>query len=111
MCDHVEAHPDYETKIKDNPVELLKAISVLTHDNVRAQYLHISLVDVVAWLMTIKQYDDSLLDYAESFKQSRDVMKTYIDIGLLDAFVERTEEYQAEEDVWKKIDMKKYAWQ
>ena len=37
MRDRVEAHPDFDSKIKDNPVELLKAIRVLTHDTVRAQ--------------------------------------------------------------------------
>jgi hypothetical protein len=37
-------------------------------------------------------------------------MKTYIGNGLLDAFVERTEEYQAEQDVDKTKAMKKDAW-
>ncbi|MGL5934004.1 MAG: hypothetical protein ACRCZI_00110, partial [Cetobacterium sp.] len=110
MRDRVEAHPDFETKIKDDPVELLKAIRVLTHDTVRAQYPYVSLVDSVARLMTIKQYDDSLLDYAKRFKQTRDVMKTYIGASLLDAFVERTEEYKAEQDADAKKTMKKDAW-
>jgi hypothetical protein len=110
MRDRVEAHPDFDSKIKDNPVELLKAIRVLVHDTVRAQYPYVSLVDSVAWLMTIKQYDDSLLDYAKRFKQARDVMKTYIGNGLLDAFVERSEEYIAEQDVDKKKELKKDAW-
>jgi hypothetical protein len=110
MRDRVEAHPDFETKIKDDPVELLKAIRVLTHDTVRAQYPYVSLVDSVARLMTIKQHDDSLLDYAKRFKQTRDVMKTYIGASLLDAFVERTEEYKAEQDADVKKTMKKDAW-
>ncbi|MGL5936506.1 MAG: hypothetical protein ACRCZI_12910, partial [Cetobacterium sp.] len=93
-----------------DPVELLKAIRVLTHDTVRAQYPYVSLVDSVARLMTIKQYDDSLLDYAKRFKQTRDVMKTYIGAGLLDAFVERTEEYKDEQDADVKKTMKKDAW-
>jgi hypothetical protein len=63
MRDRVEAHPEYESKIKDNPVELLKVIRVLTHETVSAQHSYVSLVDLVAWLMTIKQYDDSLLEY------------------------------------------------
>ena len=34
MRDRIESHPDYEGLIKDNPIELLKAIRVLTHDTV-----------------------------------------------------------------------------
>jgi hypothetical protein len=36
--DGVKAHPDYEAKFKDDLIELLKAIGVLTHHAVRAQY-------------------------------------------------------------------------
>jgi hypothetical protein len=110
MKDRIESHPDYEALIKDNPIELLKAIRVLTHDTVRAQYPYVSLVESVSRLMNIRQNDDSLLDYAKRFKQSRDVMKTYIGSGLLDAFVERTEEFQNETDAQKRLDMKKDAW-
>ena len=76
----------------------------------RAQYPYVLMVDSVARMLTIKQYDDSLLDYAKRFKQARDVMKTYIGSGLLDAFVERSEEYIAENDVDKKKELKKDAW-
>ena len=37
-------------------------------------------------------------------------MKTYIGVGLLDAFVERTEEYKAEQNADVKKVMKKDAW-
>ena len=30
----VEEHPDYETKIRDDPIELLRVISMLMHDPV-----------------------------------------------------------------------------
>ncbi|MGL5934236.1 MAG: hypothetical protein ACRCZI_01285, partial [Cetobacterium sp.] len=50
------------------------------------------------------------MDYAKRFKQARDVMKTYIGSGLLDAFVERPEEYIAEQDDDKKKELKKDAW-
>ena len=67
MRDRIESHPDYEGLIKDNPIELLKAIRVLTHDMVRAQYPYISLVDSITRMMNIKQYHDSLLDYGKRF--------------------------------------------
>ena len=34
----IEEHPEFETKIENDPVELLKAIKVLMHDPVRARY-------------------------------------------------------------------------
>ena len=34
----VEEHPDYETKIRDDPIELLRVLSMLMHDPVRACY-------------------------------------------------------------------------
>ena len=55
MRDWIESHPDSEGLIKDNPIELLKAIRGLTHDTVRAQYPYVSLVDSVARMMNIKQ--------------------------------------------------------
>ena len=33
----VEEHPNYETTIRDNPIELLKTVSGLMHDTVRAK--------------------------------------------------------------------------
>jgi hypothetical protein len=52
------------------------------------------------------------LNYAKRFnlKQSRDVVKTFIGSGLLDAFVERTEEFQTKQDATKQKVMKKDAW-
>jgi hypothetical protein len=41
----IEEHPDYESTIRDNPIELLKAVSILMHDTVRAKYPYASLFD------------------------------------------------------------------
>ena len=37
MQQHIEEHPDYTTML-NNPIELLKAIQILMHDPVHAQY-------------------------------------------------------------------------
>ena len=34
MQNRIEEHPDFETKIKDDPIELLHTIRLLTHDMV-----------------------------------------------------------------------------
>ena len=41
--DRVTAHPEYETKIIDNPIKILEAIKILMHDPVRARYPYASL--------------------------------------------------------------------
>ena len=38
----VEKHPQYETKIRDDPIELLRAVSMLIHNPVRSLPLHIT---------------------------------------------------------------------
>jgi hypothetical protein len=37
MVNRIEQHPDYATKIKNNPIELLKAIRASMHETVPAQ--------------------------------------------------------------------------
>ena len=41
----VEEHPDYETTIRNNPIELLKTVSLLIHDTVSAKYPYASVYD------------------------------------------------------------------
>ena len=45
--ERIEAHPDFENTIQDNPIELLKYIKVLMHDPVRARYPYASLTDTL----------------------------------------------------------------
>ena len=50
----VEDHPDFESRIRDNPIELLKTIRVLMHDTVRARYPYASLFDALSRLFTLR---------------------------------------------------------
>ena len=43
MQNRIEEHPDYDTKILDDPIELLRKIWVLMHDPLRAKYQFASL--------------------------------------------------------------------
>ena len=38
MVHRIEQHPEYKTKIQDDPIDLLEAIKTLVHDPIRAQY-------------------------------------------------------------------------
>ena len=61
MQQRIEEHPEYNTKILDDPIELLKQIKTLTHDTVRAEYPIASIVNHVARWVNAKQYEDCLL--------------------------------------------------
>ena len=51
MQSRVEEHPEFETKIENNPIELLEAIKALMHDTVRAVYPMVSMTDAFARLI------------------------------------------------------------
>ncbi|KAL7573431.1 hypothetical protein ACA910_013750 [Epithemia clementina (nom. ined.)] len=103
----VEEHPDYESKIRDNPIELLKTVSVLMHNTVRARYPYASLYDAMMRLFNLKQQENEhLTDYVKRFKQSRDVLKSHMGTKWLEQFMEHTEEYQNESDTKKKDELK-----
>jgi len=103
----VEEHPEYETKIRDDPIEFSRVVSLLMHDSVQAHYPYASLNDAIIRMLKLKQQDgEYLTDYVKRFKQSRDVLKSHIGIKWLEEFVENTEEYKNEKDVKKKDDQK-----
>jgi hypothetical protein len=110
MESRVQEHPEFESKIDNNPIELLIAIKTLMHDAVRAQYPIVSMTDALTRLTNTKQHDDEqLMDYVKRFKQLRDVMKSYLGTDLLDKFIEQGAEYREETDDTKKKKMKEEA--
>ena len=103
----VEEHPDFETTIRDDPVELLKAINILMQDTVRAKYLYASLHDVMMRLFNLRQQEhEHLMDYVKRFKQTKDVVEAHMGSKWLELFVEHTEEYQKETDTKQQSELK-----
>ena len=71
LQNRIEEHPDFEKKIRDDPIELLKVIQILMHDPVRAKYPYASLTEAVARTLNIKQMEnENLIDYVKRFKQA-----------------------------------------
>ena len=50
----IEEHPDYNTLL-NNPIELLKAIQILMHDPVHAQYPFASMTSALTRLLNVRQ--------------------------------------------------------
>jgi hypothetical protein len=103
MQNRIEEHPDFESTIRDDPIELLEKIKVLMHDPIRAKYSsYASLTEALIRLMNIKQFEqEQLLDYIKRFKQFRVITKY-----ILDKFVENTREYREESGTENKKVMK-----
>ena len=104
----IEEHPDFESVIRDDPIELLKAIKVLMHEIARVRYPLASFTDALTRLINLKQLEhENLLDYVKRFKQNRDVLKSHVGSEILYKFIENTKEYQDETDSTKKDEMRK----
>ena len=109
MRGRIDTHPDFDTKIYNNPIELLVAIKVLMYDTIRAQNPMVVMTETIGRLINIKQQEDSLLDYVKRFKQQRDILVSQLGKRFLDSFVEQLEEYREETDAAKKEALKKGA--
>ena len=99
MQSRLQQLPNFTTEIRGDPIELLKTIQILMHDPVRGRYPYATVCDVWRTLFFTKQGEnENILDYSKRFKQSRDVVKTYMGDEMFHKFVERTPEYRNEED-------------
>ena len=101
-------HPDYQTKIKNDPIELLKVIKILMHDPERAKYPYSSLTKAMARIINIKQYDkENLLDYSKRFKQAKDIFVSHVGSDILDKFSEHLPEYKTAPNQTARDELKK----
>ena len=86
---------DYNTRILDNPLELLKEIKRLVHVPRKADYPTIALIETLNNIMTIRQGDkEGLVSYLERFKSEVNVVISLFGLGLLDGHVESTTTYR-----------------
>ena len=95
MQTRIEEHPEFATKIRNDPIALLAAIKESMHTPVRSQYPLVSMTDALTRVVNIRQYEDEpLLDFVKRFKQERDVLKSHVGTRILDGFVMQSEEYK-----------------
>jgi hypothetical protein len=90
----LEQHPDYASKIKNNPVELMLAIHASMHETVRAQHSILTLFLALTKFLTYKQKEDiTNAEYLKGFKKHQDVFKTQWGTKIIDEYAERQPEY------------------
>jgi hypothetical protein len=91
----LEEHPDFDSKIKNDPIVLLETIKTLIHQPVRAQYPYVTFTETMRAFLWIKQKEDEeLSDYTKRFKQQVDILKRHTGSKMLHYFIENTQEYK-----------------
>ena len=91
----IQEIPDFGTRIRDNPIELLKVVESLMHTPERAKYPPLTLVEVMLSFLKIKQGDnEDLIDYLARFKSEMTIVYSLFGKGFLDGFCEEQSEYK-----------------
>ena len=100
MQNRIEESKDFESIIRDDPLELLKEIKKKMYDPARAKYEYVTLTESLSRILNTKQEDnESLVDYTKRFKQGRDILHDTVVEEILHMFVETACEYQKESDI------------
>jgi hypothetical protein len=106
--DRVHAHPDFETKIKNDSIELLKAIEILINDPVRARYPYASVTEAMTRFMTCRQLqNEPLANYVKRFKSCQDSMAQNMGKDFQKDFVKNMKQYADETNTDKQDEMLK----
>ena len=75
MMQKIEEQADYHTRIKENPIELLRAIKSLSMSYHETKHPSMMISDALHAFATIKQdEDESLIDCTKRFKAVKDVL-------------------------------------
>jgi hypothetical protein len=107
----VQSRADF-TKIKNNPIELLKAVKEHSLNYQENRYEMSIILDSIKTMIETKQKEtESLSDFTRRFKVSRDVMESHIGGPLiLTKFVEQMTDYDVNNDtVVKKCKERAFA--
>jgi hypothetical protein len=95
MQNRIKLHPDYDEKIKGDPVELLLEIRLSMYGNVRTQLPLITAISVMEKFLNYKQGNEvSMAEYIKTFKDILYVFKMLWGTHITDGFAEKLSEYQ-----------------
>jgi hypothetical protein len=93
MQDRIHAHPDFETKIENDPIKFL-------NDPVQARYHYASVTEAMTRFMACRQVENEpLADYVKRFKSYQDSMARNMGKDFLKDFVRNTKQYADEADI------------
>ena len=108
MQDRIQEHPEFKTKIKGNPIELLSAIKVLVYAPRRAQFPLLEWMYSMKRLLLLRQeQDESLSDFYRRFSQEYDTFKALFGTKVFDEATEKLGTYVAAKTTVEKDEIKK----
>jgi hypothetical protein len=105
MQSKIESRKDYDTVVKDNPIELLKAIKEHALNYNENRYEMSIILDSMRALLNLRQKDgESLQDYTKRFKTARDVLRSHVGGPIiLTKYIQTMADYDAKDNT--KIEM------
>ena len=94
MQQRVEEHPEYSSKIDDNPIKLLEAVQQLMHDPSRKQF-PFATVNRMYWrvLGCKQQEDEDLTDYTKRFINEMNAFESTIGKNTMNDFIKQLPDY------------------
>jgi hypothetical protein len=96
--DRITGHPEFKSKIENDPIELLKAVKILINNLDRARYPYASMTESITRFMTCRQQEnESLTYYVKRFKSNQDGLAQTMGKDFLKKFSDNTWEYQDED--------------
>jgi hypothetical protein len=105
MQNKIESRTDYDTNIKGNPIELLKAIKQHALNYHEHRYEMSIILDAMRSLLLLKQKEgEALPEYTKRFKTARDVLESHIGGPIiLTKYIKTMSDYDAKDP--KKIEL------
>ena len=101
MQSKLENRSEFESKIKGNPIKLLKAIKEHAMSFQETKWYILTIIDALKAFINMKQKEDeSLIDYRKRFKTAKDVFMSHVGGPLmLTKAVQARKEYVKLEDL------------
>ena len=107
MQNRIEEKSDFETAVRDNPIELLKRIKQSMYVPTRSKYEFDGLLETMKrFVIDTKQTDDEdVTAYSKRFKQANDIFTQSVGKEWISEFIKNTSEYASETDDAKKKEL------
>jgi hypothetical protein len=111
MVARLEEHPDYESKIEDNPFVMLETIKQVMHDPQRSRYYIIQPIQAMRRVLNNKPGpNEPLMDYIKRTKQDWDVNESVHGKKWCNAVVEQQPDYRKLTDPNEQKELKEKAY-
>src|SRR6056300_1475608 len=94
MIDKLEREADFDNKLFDDPIELLKRIRKFMTITADTEWEYFGLWEAMSKLFSCRQKEkENIMEYRKRFEDNAEIVKSLIGDEFLDKFVEKTQMY------------------